>query len=102
MDYVDQKGKYYTSRVTKDTSPVMIATATSIIRGSMHVTRESRPKDELNSAERFVAITSADVFDLNNQTRLYHSDVLLLNKEQIVWVMPQEDPQSADAGSNDE
>jgi hypothetical protein len=97
MDYrVDQKGKFYTARVTKETAPVVIATATNIIQGSMHVMRESRIKDELNNPERFVAITNAEVFDLSAQTRLYSSEVLLLNKDQIVWVMPQEESQTAD------
>jgi len=97
MDYrVDQKGKFYTARVSKETAPVIIATATSIIQGSMHVMRESRLKDELNNSERFVAITNAEVFDLSEQTRLYSSEVLLLNKDQIVWVLPQEESPTAD------
>ena len=103
MDYrVDQKGKYYTARITKETSPVLIATQTNIIHGSMHVMRDSRLKDKLNSAERFVAITNAEVFDLSNQTQLYSSAVLLLNKELIVWVIPQEGSQSADEESHSE
>ena len=103
MDYrVDQKGKYYTARVSKETAPVMIATPTSIIHGSMHVLRESRLKDELNSAERFVAITNAAVFDLDNQTQLYSSEVLLLNKDLIVWVIPQEEDPPADGEERSE
>jgi hypothetical protein len=97
MDYrVDQQGKYYTAHITKETAPVMVATLTSISHGSMHVTRDSRFKDELNSTERFVAITNAEVFDLSDQTQLYSSEVLLLNKELIVWVIPQEESQPAD------
>jgi hypothetical protein len=103
MDYrVDQKGKFYTARVSKETAPVVIATATSIIQGSMHVMRESRLKDELNNSERFVAITNAEVFDLSDQTRLYSSDVLLLNKDQIIWVMPQEEDPPADEEDHSE
>ena len=97
MDYrVDQKGKFYTARVSKETAPVVIATATNIIHGAMHVLRDSRLKDELNNSERFVAITNAEVFDLSDQTRLYNSEVLLLNKDRIVWVMPQEESPTAD------
>jgi hypothetical protein len=100
MDFrVDQKGKFYTARVTKETVPVVITTATNIIRGAMHVMRESRLKDELNNPERFIAITNAGVFDLTGQTHLFSSEVFLVNKDLIVWVMPQEESQPADEES---
>jgi hypothetical protein len=95
MDYrVDEKGKYYTTRVTKRTVQVVIATATHIVRGTMYVMPDSRLKDDLNSNEHFIAVTDAEVFDASGNTRLYHNDVLMLNKDQIVWMLPQEEKQS--------
>jgi len=97
MDYrVDQKGKFYTARVTKEANSVVVTTVSSIIRGTLHVMRDTRLKDELNNVERFVAITDAEVFDLSGQNHLYSNKVLLVNKDLIIWVMPQEEPQSAD------
>lgn len=91
MDYrVDEKGKYYTGRVTKQTIQVVIATPTHIVRGTVYVMLDSRLKDDINNPERFIAVTDAEVFDPNCTTGLYHSDVLLLNKDQIVWMLPQE------------
>jgi hypothetical protein len=97
MDFrVDQKGKYYTERVTKKTLQVIIATATNIIRGTVHVMRNLRLKDELNNDERFIAVTGAEVYDMSGQTRLHSNEVLLLNKDLVVWVLPQEESQPAD------
>ncbi len=96
MDFrVDQKGKYYTERITKERLQVVIATATNIIRGTVHVTRNLRLKDELNSAERFIAVTGADVYDSSGETRVHSNVVLLLNKDLVAWVLPQEECPSA-------
>lgn len=103
MDYrVDQKGKFYTARVTKEANPVVVTTPSHLIRGTLHVMRETRLKDELNNAERFVAITDADIFDLSGENHLYSNKVLLVNKDLIVWVMPQEDPQAPEEDDRSE
>jgi hypothetical protein len=102
MDFrVDQKGKYYTERVTKESLQVIIATATNIIRGTVHVMRNLRLKDELNNDERFIAVTGAEVYDMSGQACLYSSEVLILNKDQLVWVLPQEESQPADEEGGD-
>jgi hypothetical protein len=97
MDFrVDQKGKYYTERVTKEKIQVTIATTTHIIRGTVHVMRNLRLKDELNNSEQFIAVTDAEVYELSGQTRLHGNQVLLLNKELVVWVLPHEESQPGD------
>ena len=62
----------------------------------MHVRRNSRLKDELDNDERFVAVTHAEVFDVSGQTHLHRNEVLLLNKDLIIWVLPQEKSSPAD------
>jgi hypothetical protein len=95
MDYrVDEKGKYYTSRLNKKTLQVVIATAAHIVRGTMYVMPDCRFRDDLNNNEHFIAVTDAEIFDLSGNTRLYNNDLLILNKDQIVWLLPQEEKQS--------
>ncbi len=91
---VDLKGKYYTDHVTKRDVPVIAATNHNIIHGVVHLTVDNRLKDELNVAERFIAVTAAEVFDLTGKTRLYKSDFIALNKDLVVWVLPREEPGS--------
>ncbi len=87
---VDEKGKIYTSHVTKRTTRVIVATRTNVVHGTMHLMLDNRLKDELNNEERFVALTVAQVFDGTGKSRLYETNAILLNKEQIVWVLPQD------------
>jgi hypothetical protein len=92
MDFrIDQKGKVFTQRITKEEIPALLVTTTHLIRGVVHVRPDWRLKDEMNTDERFIAVTGAEVYDLSGQTRLYKTDVLLVNKNVLAWIMPQED-----------
>ena len=103
MDYrVDEKGKSYTARVTKRTVQVVCATATHIVRGTMWVMPDNRLKDDLNGNEHFIAVTGAEILDASGTTTLYHNDVLMLNKDQIVWIQSQEEKPSVGEASNRE
>ncbi len=91
---VDEKGKIYTSHVNKRTSRVVVATRTNVVHGTMHLMLDNRLKDELNNDERFMALTVAQVFDNTGKSRLYEASAILLNKEQIIWVLPQDNGDS--------
>jgi hypothetical protein len=91
---VDEKGKIYTSHVNKRTARVVVATRTNVVHGTMHLLLDNRLKDELNNDERFMALTVAEVFDNTGKSRLYEASAILLNKEQIVWVLPQDNGDS--------
>jgi hypothetical protein len=96
MDYrVDEKGKYYTSRMKKTNVQAVIATATHIVRGTMYVIPDIRLKDDLNSNEHFIAVTDAEILDPSGNTVLYHNDLLILNKDKIVWLLPQKGKKSS-------
>jgi len=83
----DEKGKIFTEVVTKEDLPVLLMTRTQRIEGCVHVRANSRLKDALNNSERFIAVTSARVF--NDQGDLqYECEFLAVNLEEVVWVTP--------------
>jgi uncharacterized protein YcfJ len=71
IDY-DDKGKFYTSIISKDTVKTRIQTTAQIIEGDVHVRRQCRLKDELVNGEPFLAVTDAYVFD-NSGEALFHT-----------------------------
>jgi hypothetical protein len=86
----DDKGKIFTQVISKEPVLVSIQTTKNLIRGIIHVRRDSRIKDELNSQEKFVAVTDVTVFNSQDE-ELYRCEFLVLNVEQIVFVVPEED-----------
>ena len=71
MDYrVDEKGKVFTTRVTKASVTVTARVGDSIVQGTIHISPENRLKDELNHVENFIAITDAQVWTLNGTNPL--------------------------------
>lgn len=87
---VDEKGKFFTSHVSKRSVKVIAGTQANIFRGRMYLMLDNRLKDELNNGERFIAITNVQVYTLDEKTKLYSAPLIALNKEQVVWIMPQE------------
>lgn len=86
---IDDKGKYYTQRVTKDMLPAFIRTAEQVIVGNIHTRPDRRLKDELNEdTARFLAVTDARVYDSSNEQLLYHSALMLISYTHIVMISP--------------
>lgn len=88
--YFDEKGKFFTELVSKESVPVIIQTLTHRIQGLIHVRPGERLKDEINQADIFFAVTQAKVFDLAGH-ELYHCEFLALNREHIVWILPEDE-----------
>jgi len=86
----DDKGKIFTNFISKKTVPATIQTLTHRIHGEIHVRPSERLKDELNRSEQFLAITNAAVFDTRGQ-EIYRCEFLTLNREHIVWLIPDEE-----------
>jgi hypothetical protein len=86
----NEKGKYFTEVIPKANVPVIIQTLVSRIEGCFHARYDNRLKDELNSEidEQFMAITDAVIYDLDGN-ELYRSNFLALNRDSIVWLIPQ-------------
>jgi hypothetical protein len=101
MDYrVDEKGKVFTTKVTKQGVAVTVHIRDSIIQGMVHVSPDNRLKDELNHGETFIAVTDAQVWTLNGTNPIYSTEILILNKSQIDWIFPREEPASEKRTSN--
>ena len=83
----DDKGKFFTEIVSKETIQVIIQTPTNHISGQMHIRPDERLRDAVNQAESFLAITEATIYDLN-QKELYRCNFLALNRDHIIWILP--------------
>ncbi len=89
FEYSDEKGKRYTDVITKRAVYATVQTTTHLMRGNIHVRRDQRIKDELDSDEKFLAVTDIDVLAADGQV-LFHAAFLALNRAQIVWVLPEQ------------
>lgn len=86
---IDDKGKFFTPRVSKDMLPSFIRTASQVVVGNIHVRPERRLKDELNDdSSRYLPVTDAYIYDAATEQMLYHSSFLLLSYQQIVMISP--------------
>jgi hypothetical protein len=91
----DDKGKFFTDIVTKDTISVVIQTLMHRVEGLMYIRPDQRIKDELNKDVQFFAVTDAVVYNSQNK-KLYDSEFLLINSDHIVWMIPTEEYESSD------
>lgn len=85
----DDKGKIFTDIVSKVAVPAAIQTTTHLMRGNIHVRRDQRIKDELDSDESFLAITDVSVLGADGQV-LYQAPFLAVHRAHIVWVLPEQ------------
>jgi hypothetical protein len=85
----DEKGKFFTDVIAKDVIRSHIQTREQTILGYVHVRKGDRLSDEINEPNIFLAITEAEVYNLEGEL-LHTSAFLAVNREQIVWLMPVE------------
>jgi hypothetical protein len=91
LNVFEEKGKIYTQVVSKTPVRILLQTATNRIRGNMHVKKGERLKDELDAVIHFLAVTDADVFDSAGEKLLFKANFMAVNREQIIWVFPEEE-----------
>jgi hypothetical protein len=85
----DEKGKFFTEKVSKTSVPSLVQTTTHLIRGHVHIRLDERLKDELDHDEPFLAMTNASILNADGQ-EIHHTNFLAVRRNQIVWVMPDE------------
>lgn len=89
----DRKGKYYTDQVTKEKILVTIQSVTNLIQGCVYIRPDQRLKDGLNDDPQFIAVTDGKVLNSEGE-ELYRFAFLALNRDQIVWILPEENHKS--------
>ena len=87
----DDKGKVFTNIVRKDAVYVRVQTATHQIQGEIYLSQDRRIKDQLELVEKFIAVTSAKVYDLNGQAG-HEATFITLNRDQIIWLALEDEP----------
>ncbi len=91
MNYrVDEKGKFFTAHVTKLRLPITACIGNWLVEGIIHLKSDNRLKDELNDGETFIAITQARVWAIGTSNPVYEPEVLIVHKNEIVWIFPRE------------
>ena len=83
----DDKGKFYTDLIKKDSVPATVMTVTHKITGIIYVRPDQRIKDELDVDEKFLAITDATVYSKDGEV-VAHCGFIAVQRNQIVWVIP--------------
>ena len=86
----NEKGKFFTDFVTKETVSVLVQTSLHRLQGDFHVKPEERLKDALNRSGDFLALTDVTIYDLEGVFQ-YKTGFLALNKDKAQWVLPLED-----------
>ena len=86
----EDKGKIFTHIISKDAVPATIQTLTNRLHGSVHVRQGERIKDELSRPDGYIAVTDAMVYGGDGEV-LYRTGFLVLNRDHIVWLIPDED-----------
>ena len=91
----DEKGKFYTDIVKKLPVPVVIQTATHLVRGLVHVRDGERLKNELERDEMFLAVTNASIYGADDNA-LFTVPFIAVLRAQIIWIMPVDEEEQKD------
>jgi len=83
----DEKGKFFTEFISKDAIYSHIQTPDHLIRGYVHVRKDERLSDEINKANDFLAVTRAEIFNLDGES-IGTCEFLVVNRKHIIWLMP--------------
>jgi hypothetical protein len=92
----DEKGKRFTDIVTKRPVYATVQTTRQLMRGNIHVRRDQRIKDELDLEDKFLAITDVSILGEDGQV-LFQAPFLAINRDHIVWVLPEQGPNGEEA-----
>jgi hypothetical protein len=94
----DDNGKFFTDIIPKTPIPVLIQTAIHRIHGNIHISQGRRLKDELDLPEKFIAVTEASISLPDGQV-LYHANFLAVRRDEIHWVLPDNEIADTSNGS---
>ena len=89
MQTVNERGKYFTDRVSTHHVEVLVVMVNGEVRGEAHLGPGQRIKDVLNQEDKFLALTNATVSLGDTSTK--QVKFVALSKLHIVSVTPLED-----------
>lgn len=90
VTHYDEKGKFFTNIITKNTLYAYIQTQYGQIQGWVYVRSDQRLKDEMNEPEQFFAVTDAQIFDLAGNLQ-YKCKFMLVNRDHVIWTIPKDE-----------
>jgi len=76
--------------VSKKPTAATIQTTQHRVHGDVHVGLGKRVKDELDGGLQFLPVTNVLIYSESGEI-LYRSHFLLINRDQLVWILPDED-----------
>ena len=88
VTHFDENGKIYTDIIQKQAIWVMIQLSQSRIHGAVFLRSNERIKEALDEAGPFLALTQVEVLSADGQTVDKKANFLVVNKSQIIWLMP--------------
>jgi hypothetical protein len=88
VTHFDEKGKIYTDIIQKQAIWVTIQLSQSRIHGAVFLRSNERIKEALDEAGPFLALTQVEVLSADGQTVDKKANFLVVNKSQIIWLMP--------------
>ena len=88
--HYNEKGKFFTNYITKNTVQVTIQTTTELIYGSVYVKPSERIKDSLDENANFIAVTQATICDTHGEC-LYKTNFIAINRDHIIWLIPDDE-----------
>lgn len=84
---IDEKGKFFTPRITKDAVTAFVRTPGKVIVGSVYVRPGNRLTDELNSdPSAFLPITDARIYCADDESLLLQTSFLLVAYRDILLI----------------
>lgn len=93
----DEKGKFYTDVISKLAVPATIQTVNQLVKGFVHVRQGERLKNELDRDELFLAVTKARILGTDGKVE-YEAPFIAVRRQQIIWIMPDEEAAQLDDG----
>ncbi len=88
---IDDRGKYFTPRVSKESVVSVLRTTEHLIVGHIYVRPDRRLKDDLNEDQaRFLAITDALVYDPSGTQLLFSTSLLMVSYAHVILLSPVE------------
>jgi len=95
MQTVDERGKFFTEKIRKQSVEVLVTTVHGQVRGHVYVLAGQRVKDLLNNGnEEFMALTNVS-YTAHDGTHIQEVGFMALNKRHVISVIPINEPPAA-------